>query len=194
MIKAVIFDCFGVIVGKGFEYTYQMAGGDPTKDRIFIEDTLGQANMGLISEAGFNQAITDKLGITVEAWRTAERGADKPDVELLDYVEDLRRNHKTAILSNANKGVMSAKIGDANLERCFDEVIVSAEIGMVKPDPAIYEYTADLLGVDLSECVFIDDSEGHLIPARRLGMGTVLYQDFDQMKSEIEKLLANPKS
>jgi putative hydrolase of the HAD superfamily len=189
MVKAVIFDCFGVLVGKGFEHTYRLAGGDPAKDRVFIEDMLGQASMGLVSDDEFRTQMAAHVGISVDEWRSAVRAADLADTELLDYIKDLRKSCKTAILSNANRGVVERKIGQNWITECFDEVIVSADVGLVKPDPRIYELAVERLGVEAAECVFIDDSLGHIEGARQYGMQAVHYQDFVQMKSELTKLL-----
>ncbi len=193
MIKAVLFDCFGVLVGTGFEHTYRMAGGDPVKDRAFIEDVLRQENLGFITPADFQESIIRNLSITSSAWRQAVEQAEQPDIDLLRYIEQLRKTCKTAVMSNASLGVVEDRIGGEWLKKCFDEVIVSAEIGLIKPDPAIYRYSAERLGVSPGDCVFIDDREIHLGPARGLGMRTILYEGFPQAKYELEKLLADTK-
>lgn len=190
MIRAIIFDCFGVLVGKGFEYTYRLAGGDPGADREFIESTLGQANMGLISDEDFRDAMASKLGINLEKWQQAVREADTPDEELLDYIKSLRPKYKTAILSNANKGVIERKIGEQRLKGCFDLIVVSADEGIVKPDERIYKLTAERLGVKLDECIFIDDSQYFVEASRALGMKDILYVDFQSLKDQISKLTA----
>lgn len=188
MIQAVIFDCFGVIVGQGFEHTYRIAGGDPARDTQFIQDMLGKANLGLISEDDFHEEIANKLHISRSEWRGAMETAEQPDEQLLSYIEGLRTQYKTAILSNANKGVLASRIGAERLQQCFDEVIASAEVGMTKPNPAIYELAATRLGVEPQVCVFFDDNEYMLEPARQLGMQAFLYTSLDQAKSEIAAL------
>jgi epoxide hydrolase-like predicted phosphatase len=191
MIKAVIFDCFGVLVGRGFEETYRIAGGDPIKDRQFINDVMGQANLGMIGDEEFHQAMMEKLGITLAEWRHATITAEQPNAELLEYIQRLHGKYKTAILSNANKGVIERRIGSRWLTEDFDELIVSAEIGIVKPDPEIYKHAAEKLGVEPMECVFVDDKAVFLEPAEALGMKTVLYENFDQARADLETILAN---
>lgn len=193
MIKAILFDCFGVLVGSGFEHTYRVAGGDPVEDRKFIEDLLRQENLGLISSAEFERSLIRKLSITGETWQHAVDQAEQPDLELLRYIGQLRKHYKTAVLSNANQGVVSSRIGREWLERCFDKVVVSAEVGLIKPDPAIYHYTAEQLGVSPGECIFIDDRSANLHAARELGMSTILYKGFSGAKHELERLLADTK-
>ena len=189
MIKAIILDCFGVLVGRGFEETYRTAGGDPVKDRDFIEDMLAQTNRGSISQADFDTAMARKLGITDKAWREILKQVEQPNMELLNYIKSTHKGYKLVVLSNANRGLIEyieSMIG----KDFFDDIIVSAEVGWVKPDPEIYNYTADKLGVTPAECVFIDDHESHLVPARELGMKTILYQDFVQTRGELKRILS----
>jgi putative hydrolase of the HAD superfamily len=194
MIKAIVFDCFGVLVGKGFEHTYRTAGGDPGKDREFIESMLGQANLGMISDEDFRSGMAGQVGISVDDWRQAVRQSDLPDMALLDHIKQLRGKYKTAVLSNANKGVVERKIGAERIEQCFDEVIVSADVGLTKPDPEIYKLAAERLGVKPEEVVFIDDSPWLIAGARETGMKTVLYQNLDQTIKELDALLADTES
>lgn len=190
MIKAIIFDCFGVLVGKGFEQTYRTAGGNPVHDRAFIEHTLGKANLGLISDTEFRTAMARQAGISPAHWNQAVKSAELLNTDLLAYIVELHGTYKTAILSNANRGVLERKIGQQWLEKSFDEVIVSAEVGIVKPDPRIYQLVIDRLDVASQECLYIDDREAFLEAARQLGMSGLLYEDFHQIKRAISALLA----
>jgi HAD superfamily hydrolase (TIGR01509 family) len=67
---------------------------------------------------------------------------------------------------------------------------VSAEVGMVKPDPQIYKYAAKHLDIGLSECVFVDDNHGYCEIASSLGMKTIIYRDFKQFKAELVSVLS----
>lgn len=89
MIKAVIFDCFGVLVGRGFAETYKAAGGDPVADHDFIEDLLGQANLGLINQAEFHERLTKHLGLSLADYRRVVEESERQNVPLLHYINDL---------------------------------------------------------------------------------------------------------
>jgi putative hydrolase of the HAD superfamily len=190
MVKAIIFDCFGVLIGKGFEYTYRLAGGDPVRDRMFIEHTLIKANLGLISDTDFRESMAHKVGITSDAWSKAVKNAELLNTDLLVYIEKLRDKYKTAILSNANVGVLERKIGKDWLQKVFDEIVVSAEVGMAKPDPRIYRLVCENLGVEINECLYIDDRKSFIDEARQLGMEVLLYDNFVQFKLNMNKLLS----
>jgi putative hydrolase of the HAD superfamily len=190
-IKAIIFDCFGVVVGQGFNETYRSAGGDPVTDRAFIDDVLYQSNLGLIPQSQFRQEIAEHLHISLDDWQTAVDTAEQPNIELLEYIVELRKKFKMGMLSNANAGVLPRKIGADWLERCFDAVVVSAEVGKIKPDPEIYLYTAAKLGVSPAECVFFDDHARYTEAADAVGMRGIQFKSFRQARAELEKILAD---
>lgn len=190
-VKAVIFDCFGVLVGRGFDETYGLAGGDPIKDQKFIENILGETNIGSITYDDMRAQITDRLDIKGDLWDAAVAQSERVNQPLLKYIQTLKSDYKTAILSNANVGTLTRIFSPEQLT-IFDEVIVSAEVGMVKPQPEIYKYTADKLGVAVTECIFIDDIPHYVEAAQSLGMYTVHYKEFLQAKQEIELLLSAP--
>ena len=97
----------------------------------------------------------------------------------------LRKDFKTAILSNANNGVLTWRLGQEVLDSCFDEVIVSAEIGLIKPDPRIFEYAANKIGVQIDECVFIDDKQSFVDISNELGMSGILYTGIADLKNKL---------
>ena len=194
MIKAIIFDFFGVLLGEGFDATYRYAGGDPSKDHDFIESLLDKVNRGLITTDEFRTRICHQLSISEEEYQEALTKAERPNHKLLGYIKTLRPKYKTAVLSNVGKGGLDRRIRLKVLEQYFDEIIASAEVGYIKPEREIYELTASKLGVKMEECVFIDDRKVYVQAALALGMKAFLYIDFPQMKAELERLLKEDAS
>jgi putative hydrolase of the HAD superfamily len=70
----------------------------------------------------------------------------------------------------------------------FSFKTLSAEVGMIKPDPAIYEYTLRGLGVSAAETLFIDDREPNILAARALGMRAIQFRSIEQLKRELEAM------
>lgn len=188
MIKAVILDCFGVLVGKGFWHTYDLAGGDSVRDASFIDDLLGQANSGAISGTQFRSAIAKQLGISVERWEEIAKKEEQPNIALLEYIRDeLKPKYKIGFISNVNHGVVDRKISK-KWQTIFDDMIISAEVGLLKPDPEIFKLAANNLRVKCEEAVFIDDLQKYLDGARSVGMKTVHYTDFQSFKIDLDTL------
>lgn len=191
MIKAIIFDCFGVIVGKGFNYTYRAAGGDPKADQQFIRDRLGQAHLGVISEEEFNVSIREHLDKTEEEWKTATKKAQRADPKILSYIAELKKDYKTALLSNSYLEVLIKRIGQDYLNQCFDAIVCSAEVGLIKPDPEIYKLTTKRLNVEPNECVFIDNYLPYVNAAIDTGMQGVHYTDLASLKESLKTILSH---
>lgn len=100
-----------------------------------------------------------------------------------------RAGFKTGLLSNSwGLGLYPYE----RFEETFDAVVISGEVGLRKPDPAIYEMTTDRLGVAAEACVFVDDHPGHLTAAAEVGMTTVLHKTPDETIPELETLLQTP--
>lgn len=189
MIKAIIFDCFGVLVGKGFWDVYAAAGGDPIKDDAFIEGILQRESSGTISNEEFSSTIARQLGISVEEYREVVDREEQPNLPLFDYIRnELKPKYKIALVSNANRGVIERKI-PADLRTVFDVEIISAEVGLQKPNPKIFEMVVRRLGVEYGETIFVDDLPKYLTPAAELGIKTIQYVEFKSFKSLLEELL-----
>ena len=79
---------------------------------------------------------------------------------------------RTAMLSNGVPEVMARVRQERSLERCFDVVVVSCEVGCAKPDPAIYQLTLRRLQVEPQAALFVDDRTENLDAARAIGLQT----------------------
>lgn len=189
MVKAIIFDCFGVVVGKGFWDVYDNAGGDSVKDAAFIDDVLGRANSGAITAEALTNEVAAKLGLPPEEWAAIRDREEQPNEQLLSYIRDeLKPIYKIGLLSNANNGTIERKIPE-NWRTLFDDIVVSAEVNLLKPDPEIFRLAAQRLGVQPAEVIFADDLEKYLEGASSVGMQTILYKDFKDFKMKLEQLL-----
>jgi putative hydrolase of the HAD superfamily len=117
-------------------------------------------------------------------------------------VEALRRvkeKSKTGcITNNLPANSTGSKAGGplyvAEVMALFDRVIESAKIGLRKPDPRIYKMMTDALGVDPKRCVYLDDLDVNLKPAREMGMKTVKVVSALQAISELEAAISGVHS
>jgi putative hydrolase of the HAD superfamily len=74
----------------------------------------------------------------------------------------------------------------------FDAVVISAEVGMRKPEERIFRHAADLLGVGLAECVFIDDIKANVVAAEALGMTGLVHTEAAETAARLGELLGLP--
>jgi epoxide hydrolase-like predicted phosphatase len=74
----------------------------------------------------------------------------------------------------------------------FDQIVISGEVGMRKPEPRIFHHALGLVGLEAEECVFIDDIEANIEAARALGLVGVHHRDPEETISAVEKLCGLP--
>jgi putative hydrolase of the HAD superfamily len=152
--------------------------------------------MGRISEEDFSAELATRLsevcGRPIESKDLVARlfSGMSIEQEMITAVEVARQaGVKTGLLSNSwGTGTYPREI----LDRLFDVIVISGEVGMRKPDPEIFRVTAEKLGVPPGECVFVDDHPGHLKAALELGMKTVLHRSPKETIDELEAILEQP--
>ena len=189
MIKAIVFDCFGVLVGSSFRDAYRASGGDPVKDAAFITEIMGLANAGLISSRDIAERTGRRLGVSTGQFMHNLIGMERPNEDLFAYIEKaLKPHYKIGILSNAERGGPQHHLSDKQVA-LFDAIIVSGEIGHMKPESEAFNITAERLGVRLEEMVFVDDLARYVEPARSLGIAAVHYIDLEDLKRQLATIL-----
>ncbi|GGU81677.1 HAD-IA family hydrolase [Lentzea flava] len=110
-----------------------------------------------------------------------------PEPPLLTALRRARQhNLKTALLSNADGWWQPP----ATWQGLFDATIISGEVGLAKPDPAIYLLAATKLGCTPQECVFVDDLPINVRGAAEAGMVGVHHRSTRSTLEELEILLA----
>jgi putative hydrolase of the HAD superfamily len=140
----------------------------------------------------FARRISEVAGREIEAEGIVTRlfGAMSLEPEMIELVRGLRSSGlKTALLSNS--WGLAGYPRDL-LAELFEVTVISGEVGMRKPDPAIFRLTVERIGVSPESCVFVDDHPGHLKAAMDEGMRTVLHRTPRETIAEIEELVGRP--
>lgn len=189
MIKAVIFDCFGVLTTESFGVFRDKYFAGSLNKRQQANQAMDKLNSGLITVEEFEKKLAGLADVT-EATVQNYLGKNMPNEPLFDYIRtDLKPKYKIGMLSNAGSD-WTDKLFEARDIKLFDDIVLSYKYGYIKPSPEIYLLSAKKLGLLASECVFIDDNQRLCEGAKTVGMQAILYQDFPQMKAELEKILA----
>jgi putative hydrolase of the HAD superfamily len=109
------------------------------------------------------------------------------DQAMLDLMRTLREaGVRTALLSNSWGGTGYPR---ELFPEMFDAVVISAEVGMRKPEERIFRHTAELLGLEPEECVFIDDIEANVLAAQALGLVGVRHHQARRTVERLSELL-----
>ena len=200
MIRAVLWDFGGVILSSPFEAfnRYEAANGLPTDFIRSVNATNPDANAWALLERNdvgpdeFDALFADES----EALGHRIAGADvlgllsgevRPEMVMaLDRV--IRAGYRTACLTNnVVGGEQRMEVGDVMV--MFDHVVESSKVGCRKPEPRFYEIACELVGVDPSECVFLDDLGINLKPAKAMGMTTIKVGAAEPAIEELERVL-----
>jgi len=96
--------------------------------------------------------------------------------DMWDLVREFRlAGGRTAFLSNGVPEIMARIREDRRLEDWFDAVVVSCEVGLAKPDPAIYQLTLSRLGTAPGDTLFVDDRVVNTQAAQAVGLRTLTF-------------------
>ena len=128
---------------------------------------------GALAEAEFEPRLAALLEVRSERLIDRLFGGMQIDAAMLDGVRAAHRaGVPCALLSNSWGSVDRYELPDD----LFDARVLSGQVGLRKPDPAIYALAAERLSLAPEACVFVDDLPGNLEPARALGMATILHR------------------
>jgi putative hydrolase of the HAD superfamily len=101
----------------------------------------------------------DALAAELDARYVAARRAHQPiDPEAESVLDDLARDHRLGLVTNGAPDVQREKLADTTLARHFGAIVISAELGIAKPDPRIFEHALRAIGADANGSVMIGDS------------------------------------
>jgi putative hydrolase of the HAD superfamily len=206
-VRAVISDFGGVLTSPlmSFFARFQDDSGIPLEAlgkamaRIAQEQgahPLFELEKGKLTEARFVEllegAVGAELGRQVRLHGLAESYWSDMDTNdaMVDYLRGLRDDGiRLALLTNNVREWEPRWRAMVPVDELFEVVVDSANVGMRKPDPEIYELTLHRLELDPPQCVFVDDIEVNCQAAERLGMRAVWFRDTDQAIADIDAAL-----
>ncbi len=197
-IKAVIWDMGGVLLQEvdrapreKLAERYRIALKD-LYDLVFQSRSAQLAGVGRITEEEHWQHVGSTLGILstdLQEFQLLFWSGDRVDPVLHDFIRGLRGRYQTALLSNAWSGTRKALVDYYDCLDIFDQVIISAEIKLAKPDPAIYQEMLTLLGIEPRQAIFVDDLQENIDVANRLGIYGIRFLNSNQAIEEVKKAL-----
>ena len=198
-IRAVFFDFGGVIMRTEYQSPRQKLAErfnmdyDEMDKAVFGSDSARRASLGEITEAAHWSAMLKRFkqpASEMQAFRDNFFGGDVIDHNLVEYIRSLRGKFHTGLISNAWSGLREF-ITQKNLIDLFDTVVISAEIGAVKPSAKIYEVALSQAKVGAGEAVFVDDMPINVEACKKVGMKGILFNDPQESLNRLNQLLKN---
>ncbi|HEU4715399.1 MAG TPA: HAD family phosphatase [Candidatus Saccharimonadales bacterium] len=186
MIRGIIFDCYGVLVSGSLDYLRSLTPADKRQE---FTDLARAADNGFISREEYVEGVSELIGKPAEAIYDIISQQEVKNPEMLAYVKELRKNYRTALLSNVGRGSIERLFSKEELADLFDVVALSSEIGMTKPSLEAYDYVASRLDLTPEECVMVDDIALNAEGAEMAGMSGVVFTNIESCRQDIERLV-----
>jgi 2-haloacid dehalogenase len=197
-VSAIVFDLGGVLMDWDPYYLYRKILGD---DRQAVNRFLKAVDF-----SGWNQEQdrgrsfaegTAELIARFPQYRElilaydrryleSLNGAIQPVVELLRVLKDL--GYPLYGLSNWPAEKFALVRPKYEFFKWFNILVISGEVGLLKPDKAIFDLLLKRAGLPASECLFIDDHERNILAARELGFQTIHFQSPQQLEADLRRM------
>lgn len=184
MIRGIIFDCFGVLYRGSLTHLSELAAPE---DRQAVYDLSHASDYGYISHDDYFRQLAQLVDKSPQEVEDIIRERHIRNEDMVALVRELRREYKVALLSNVGQGVMNELFSPAEQKELFDTVVLSSDVGMVKPHPEIYEYAVRQLELLPEECVMIDDLPVNIEGAERVGMIGIVYTATPQLRQALAR-------
>jgi len=197
-ITTIIFDLGGVLVDWDPKYMYRtIFETEEAMDHFLkvvctfdwneMQDggrTIAEANQVLIEK--FPEYTTEILAF-YGRWKEMLVGAVGGTVEILKKIKEDKK-YRIFALTNWSAETWPIAIETFDFLSWFEDVLVSGQEKLKKPDPKIYQLTLSKFGLSANECLFIDDNKRNVLAARNENIRSIHFTSSAQLKEELTKL------
>lgn len=195
-IKAIIFDLGNVLVDFDHMIAARKISGftDMAAEDIFnlfFDSPLTAAfEEGRISPLDFFSEVKGKLNLKLDydrfvlIWNEIFFLSEK-NRAVYDLAKLLRGRYKLSVLSNVNFLHLEYIKNKFPIFDVFDNVITSCELGVKKPDPAIYKKALEILGMEAGSTFYTDDRAELIEKAKELGIRSFVFTGAEQLRSDL---------
>jgi len=199
-IKAVFFDFGGVIVRTEYHAPRQHLAESFGMDYDDIDKVVfgggpngsaARASVGEITEGEHWQNVMKMLKLPAsesERVRSEFFAGDVVDHEIVEFLRSIKPKYKTGLISNAWSGLRDY-IKREKFDDAFHHMIISAEVGVAKPDPKIYRIALEQLQVQPEEAVFVDDFIENIEACEKVGMKGIHFRDAKSALGQLKEMI-----
>ena len=192
MIKAIIFDYVGVLVGNFGNPFYNCLNKLTKKPTEEIKNTFrkhwNKLKIGKIDDNAFWKEMSKELTLSPQDIEEAKKVALKicePKKETLDLVKQLSKKYDLYLLSNSCYGWSEHSYNTNGLKLYFKHSFFSHNLKLAKPDPKIYQYALKKTHLKPEEIIYVDDKIENVNAAKKLGMHGILFKDLNSFKESL---------
>ena len=184
MTKAIVFDFFGTICLDLYWTWLKIHVPDLESRRRYFQELSNQLDLGKITREQFARTLSAKTGVAEEDVLVQMDKGILIDPELVELIKALKKNYKIGLLSNSNAHWLREILKNYKLDTLFDAIVISQEVGFIKPHREIFEITLKELELKPEEIVFIDDREKNTKAAEEQGIKTIVFKGVEELKEK----------
>lgn len=189
MYNLVLFDFFGVFCASIATNWFKKTITDYPAKLADFQALCTESDLGKLSRVDFNAEVSRLTGVSIPKIAQGIETETIIDTTLVQYVEKLKSEQwRVACLSNGSHEWTLQVIRNHGLEHLFEDIILSGDLGIVKPDPEIYLHTLKRLSVTPSQTIFVDDRKANVEAAETLGIRSLLFTTTPNFIKDFETL------
>lgn len=185
MIKAIIFDFAGVIGADGYWVWLRKVVPDIDSQKPYFLKLSEKVDRATISNKEFLEQLSKRIGVSKETiWPTVRKHIII-NRELLKFIKPLKEKYKIGLLSNFTHEWLREVINENHLSEYFDQILISSEQKLIKPELEFFQKMFDLLGVNKEQVIFIDDRDYQVEAAEKFGIKSILFTSNEQLQRSL---------
>lgn len=187
MIKAVVFDYAGVVSSGALTGWVKKNTTEENQMLTRFRSQSHKWDLGLLDEKEFKKLISDITMIAPEkVWETFYQPSNY-DHEVVELIKKLKNNYKIALFSNNFALFLRRLLEKLNIVELFDEILISSDHKIKKPNPKFFELLLKKLEMNADEVLFIDDTVENVEKAIEIGIPSIHFKNSKQLIRELEK-------
>ena len=189
MIKAVLLDFYGVIQTDNLLIWIDKLEPQFPELRATADDICRRLDLDEITLDQYYEELAVAANMSTEQAKQEMEAEVAVNTPLLEFTDEVRsKGINVSVLSNDGSS-LRGYIEELGIDHHFDQIFVSGELGMMKPDQRIYQHVANQLKLDPSEILFVDDKQSNVDGAIRASMQAAVYRSAAQVRQLVSDLL-----
>lgn len=197
MAATIIFDLGGVLVHLDWDKVCAPLArlSDQTYDAVMKEVRNGpiveSSMLGHLTPQEFHRSLCAKINVDIDfdPFIDTWNGLLDADEDMASFVEELGTDHRLVLASNTDATHFAFAREHFRVMQVFDQLFLSYEIGLLKPDPAYFHHVLYGLWASPGDCIFIDDRAENVQVARGTGINAFVFESTDKLKADLEAFL-----
>lgn len=186
--ELIIFDFFGVISSEVSPFWLERFFSKE-KAKEIKKDIVEKGDIGILTGKEVFDKLSELTGESSEMILKDWLDLAVIDDNVIHLIKELRKKYKVVLLSNASGEFLHKVLKKVNVDELFDCIIISSEVGIVKPSKEIFEMILNEMKIEASKSIFIDDNIKNVIGAKNVGIDGIVFHDVNQLKTDLSEYI-----